>query len=243
MKAKLYSLATSHPAQAARVMLELKRIDHQVVDLLPGMHPLLLRARGFRGGTVPALRLDGTRVQGSLQISRFLDQVEPRSPLFPAQPERRAAVEEAEAWGEAELQPVPRRIFRWGTVGQPELRRWLAERAGMPLPGLAATVNAPIAKRFARAVNATDATVRADLASLPASLDLIDARIAEGTIGGEQPNAADCQIASSIRVLLAFSDLEPLIVGRPCAGLALRLFADYPSPIPVRLPSAWLPGA
>ena len=127
MTAKLYSLATSHPAQAARVMLELKRIDHEVVDLLPGTHPLLLRARGFRGGTVPALRLDGARVQGSLRISRFLDQAEPRSPLFPEEPERRGAVEDAEAWGEAELQPVPRRLFRWGTVHQPELRRWLAD--------------------------------------------------------------------------------------------------------------------
>ncbi len=243
MKARLYSLATSHPAQAARLMLELKRIDHQVVDLLPGMHPLLLRARGFRAGTVPALRLDGARVQGSLRISRFLDQVEPRSPLFPEEPERRVAVEEAEAWGEAELQPVPRRIFRWATVRQPELRRWLAELSGMPLPGLAGTVNAPIAKRFARVVDATDDRVRADLASLPASLELVDARIAEGTIGGQQPNAADCQIASSIRVLLAFPDLEPLIDGRPCAELALRLFSEYPSPIPVRLPSAWLPTA
>lgn len=241
MKARLYSLATSHPARAARLMLELKQIDHEVVDLLPGMHPLLLRARGFRAGTVPAVRLDGARVQGSLRISRFLDQVEPRAPLFPEEPERRVAVEEAEAWGESELQPVPRRIFRWATVHQPELRRWLAELSGMPLPGVAGAVNTPIAKRFARVVDATDDRVRADLASLPTFLEQVDARIAEGTIGGEEPNAADCQIASSIRVLLAFPDLQPLIEGRPGAELALRLFGEYPSPIPVRLPFAWLP--
>jgi len=242
MKAKLYSLATSHPAQAARLMLELKRIDHEVLELLPGMHPLLLRARGFRGGTVPALRMDAARVQGSLRISRFLDQAEPRSPLFPQEPERRDAVEDAEAWGEGELQPVPRRIFRWGTVHQPELRRWLAELSGMPLPGVAAAVNTPVAKRFARVVDATDDRVRADLTALPARLDRVDQWIAEGTIGGRQPNAADCQIASSVRVLLAFPDLEPLIEGRPCAGLALRLFPDYPSP-PLRLPADWIPVA
>jgi glutathione S-transferase len=240
MKAKLYSLATSHPAQAARVMLERKGIDHEVVDLLPGMHPLLLRARGFRGGTVPALRLDGARVQGSLRISRFLDQVKAEPPLFPS--ECRGAIEDAEAWGESELQPVPRRIFRWGTVHQPELRRWLAELSGMPAPGLAATVNAPVARRFARAVGASDDRVRADLAALPAMLDRVDQWIADGTIGGRQPNAADCQIASSVRVLLAFPDLAPLIEGRPCAGLALRLFPEYPSP-PLPLPADWIPAA
>ncbi len=243
MKAKLYSLATSHPAQAARVMLERKGIEHEVVDLLPGMHPLLLRARGFRAGTVPAIKLDEAKVQGSLRISRFLERVREQPPLFPAEPEARRAVEEAEAWGESELQPIPRRIFRWGTVGQPELRRWLAELSGMPLPGVAAAVNAPVARRFARVVGATDDGVRADLASLPAMLELVDGRIADGTIGGGQVNAADCQISSSIRVLLAFPDLKPLLEGRPCSELALRLFSDYPSPIPLRLPSVWLPAA
>lgn len=241
MTARLYSLAASHPAQAARVMLELKGIEHEVVDLLPGMHPLLLRARGFPGGTVPALKLDGDRVQGSLRISRFLDRVREQPPLFPSEPEARQAVEEAEAWGESELQPIPRRVFRWGTVRQPALRRWLAELSGMPLPGVAAAVNAPIARRFARVVGASDDRVRADLASLPAMLELVDARIADGTIGGAQVNAADCQIASSVRALLAFEGVEPMVRDRPCAQLALRLFADYPGPIPLRLPSDWLP--
>jgi glutathione S-transferase len=241
MKAKLYSLATSHPAQAARAMLELKEIEHEVVDLLPGMHPLLLRARGFRAGTVPAIKLEGAKVQGSRRISRFLERVREHPPLFPAEPEPRRAVEEAEAWGESELQPIPRRIFRWGAVHQPELRRWLAELSGMPLPGVAAAVNAPVARRFARVVGATDEGVRADLASLPAMLERVDGRIADGTLGGAQVNAADCQVASSIRVLLAFEDLEPVVRGRPCAELALRLFGDYPGPIPLRLPSGWAP--
>ena len=140
MTAKLYSLATSHPAHAARAMLERKGIEHEVVDMLPGMHPLVLRAAGFRGGTVPALKLDGAKVQGSLRISRALERAKAQPPLFPDDPGRRRAVEAAEAWGEGELQPVPRRIFRWGTVRQQELRRWLGELAGVPLPGLGATV-------------------------------------------------------------------------------------------------------
>ena len=65
MKAKLYALKLSHPAHAARLMLERKGIDHEVVNLLPGLHPQALRAMGFGGKTVPALKLpDGRRIRG-----------------------------------------------------------------------------------------------------------------------------------------------------------------------------------
>jgi glutathione S-transferase len=241
VKAKLYSLALSHPAQAVRMMLELKEIDHEVVDLLPGMHPVLLRAAGFRGGTVPALKVDGERVQGSVPISRFLERLAPQPPLFPAEAAARRAVEDAEVWGESELQPIPRRVFRWGTVGNPGLRRWVAELSGIPAPSLAATLNAPVARRFARVSNASDQRVRSDLEALPAMLDRVDRWIAEGTLGGAAANAADCQIASTVRVLLAYEDLQPLLEGRASAELAMRLFPSYPEPIPLRLPVAWLP--
>ncbi len=241
MTAKLYSLLLSHPARASRLMLELKGVDHEVVDLVPGMHPVQLRAAGFRRGTVPALKLDGERVQGSVPISRFLERLEPEPPLFPAEPEPRRAIEETEAWGERELQPVPRRIFRWGAVRSRELRRWLAELSGIPAPGVAATLNAPIARRFARLSEASDDGVRGDLSALPAMLDRVDGWIAEGTIGGAQLNAADFQIASTVRVLLAYEDLRPMLEDRPSAALATRLFPSYPGPIPLRLPEAWLP--
>ena len=86
MRTKLYAVSLSHPCHAVRLMLERKGIDHEVADLLPGFHPLLVRAAGFRGGTVPALRIDGRRIQGSLRISRVLDELCPEPPLFPAEP-------------------------------------------------------------------------------------------------------------------------------------------------------------
>ena len=72
MTVKLYSLALSHPGHAARLMLERKGIAHRVVDLLPGFHPVLLRVLGFRGGTVPAMRIDGrlTRALGGRETAR-----------------------------------------------------------------------------------------------------------------------------------------------------------------------------
>lgn len=239
MPAKLYALSLSHPSQAARLMLEHKGIDHEVIDLLAGVHPLQLRAAGFRGGTVPALKLDGRRVQGSLHISRVLEQARPDPPLFPAQ--RRAAVEEAEAWGEAELQPVPRRLFRWAASHSLPLRHWLADEVvGLPAPGLMARGYGPLARVFVRMAGASDARVQADLAELPGNLDRVDDLIAAGTIGGEIPNAADFQIATTVRVLMAFDDLRGQVESRPAGDLAMRLLPRFPGPIPRALPPKWL---
>ena len=240
--AKLYALELSHPSQAARGMLEHKGIKHEVVNLLPGMHPAQLRMHGFRGGTVPALRLDGRKVQGSLQIAHALEETRPEPRLYPADPERRRAVEEAERWGERELQPVPRRIFRWAVVNRPALRRWLARQARMPLPDLMATLNVPVARYFAGKAGADDAAVKADLAALPRLLDRVEVLVADNTIDDEPPNAADYQIASSIRVLLSYDDLRAIVERRPAAAeLALRIFPEYPGPIPPVLPPEWLP--
>ena len=100
----------------------------------------------------------------------------------------------------------------------------------MPLPNVAAAMNAPLAKHFARKVGADDEQVRADVQNLPALLDHVDGLIEAGTIGGTEPNAADFQIGTTARVLLSFEDLAPLLEGRPAQELALRILPDYVGP-------------
>src|SRR6478736_6591416 len=85
----------SHPAHAARVMLDLKGVDYDLATVLPGMQRIHLRLAGFRGGTVPALKLDGRRVQGSRAIARALEARRADPPLFPADPQSRARADEA----------------------------------------------------------------------------------------------------------------------------------------------------
>lgn len=239
MKPRLYVIALSHPSYAARLMVDHKGLDARVVHLLNGFHPLVVRALGFPRGTVPALRIDRRRVQGSLQISRALDELVPGPPLFPADVEERRRVEAAEAWGEGELQPVPRRLYRWALNRHRRVRRDLAELIGLPAPGLMAPLMKPLAACFAR--EGDDATVQADLRRLPALLDHVDALIGEGVIGGSPPSAADFQIAPSVRLLLAFDDLAAGIRRRPAAGLALSLLPEYPGRVPPALPREWLP--
>src|SRR5436309_7266982 len=83
MVARLYWMAPSHPSQAARKMLDLKGLDYRLVDVVLLTQRVHLRLAGFRGGTVPALKLDERRVQGSRQIARVLHELQPEPPLFP----------------------------------------------------------------------------------------------------------------------------------------------------------------
>jgi glutathione S-transferase len=217
-------------------MLERARIEHEIVNLPMGLHPLFLRKAGFAGGTVPALVMEGRKIQGSLEISRAIEAHGPGGILFPVDPEARRRVEGAERWAEAELQPIPRRLFRWALARDASLRRRAARMAGFPLPRLAGALMKPLAARFARVSRADDRTVGADLERLPALLDRVDAWIADGTIGGEEPNAADYQIGTTLRAMLAMDDLRPRIEGRPGAELAARLVPDYPGRLPSVLP-------
>ena len=242
MSATLYAVHTSHSAHAARLMLEHKGIEHRVVNLVPGTHAALLRPLGFRHGTVPALRLDGRRVQGSRAIARALEETQPEPPLFPADPQERSRVEEAERWGDEILQLVPRRLAAWINVRRPELRTKLAREASVPASRLVGSAGWPVAWYFAHKVRANDTEgVRRTVATLPALLDHVEELLDEGTIDGERRNAADFQIATSVRLLMTFEDLAPVMEGRKSARFATQLMPDYPTGIPAGfVPQEWL---
>jgi glutathione S-transferase len=238
---RLYGIPLSHPVLAVRGMLERKGLAYRYVELLAGMHPPSLLALGFRGVTVPAIKLsDGGRVQGSLAIAQRLEQVHPEPSLYPSGAAARAAAEEAERWGEATLQPVPRRLIRWGLRHRLRQRQWFASVASpLPAPALAGLMLTPVVPLFARQVGASDDRVRRDVAELPSLLDEVDRLLEAGVIGGEALGAADFQIASSVRMLLAMQDVGPLVAGRPAEALARRAIPAYPE-IPAVLPADWL---
>ncbi len=63
----------------------------------------------------------------------------------------------------------------------------------------------------------------------------------DGLIGSDQPNVADLQLLSTVRLLGTLEDLAPLIDGRPAGAKARELFPDYPGTTPAgALPAAWL---
>lgn len=230
MELTLYTMPLSHPGWSVQLALRRKGMTAKVVDLPAGLHPGLLWLRGFRRGTVPAAKIDGRRVEGSIAIVRELERLVPEPALYPAEPEARAEVEAAEQWGEATFQNLPRQVARWAIAHDLRTREWLnREHVGLPVPKLAAVMATPVALGMAKRAEGSEAGARAALAALPAALDRVDELLAAGTLGAEEaPNAAGCQIAPTVRLISANADLRTLTDGRPCGAWATALLPDYP---------------
>jgi glutathione S-transferase len=212
------------------------------VDLPQWFHRGLLRVLRFRGRTVPAVVLDGRRVQTTPRIARVLDELRPEPRLVPADPEKRARVEAIERWVDGDVQQYCRRLVYWALPRHPEAVASYLEGSRLILPMFMVKPLAPaIIRILRRDHDATDEAVRADLAALPAILDRLDAAVAEGVIGGAEPNVADLQVASTLALLMTHDDLREYVAARPSGKLATRLAAGYPGRMPAAFPPAWLP--
>src|SRR5215218_3009912 len=226
---------------AAQLMLAHKGISYRRKDLFPVLSKLIVRAAGFPGRTVPALTIDGEKVQGSREIARALDRLRPDPPLFPSDPEKRAAVEEAERFGDEELQHPIRQIIWWAFRKDKSPLTSSSEGAklGVPMP-LAVKTAGPIVALAAHFNESTDENVRADLEALDGLLTRVDEMIAAGTLNGEQLNAADFQIAPTLKLAMTMQDLRPLIESRPAGDLVRRVDPRIAGDFPPVIPAAWL---
>jgi glutathione S-transferase len=241
MNVRLFSMPGSHAATTGQLLFDYKGISYKRIDLLPVVSWVVLKAVRFPDLTVPAAMIDGERVQGTRAIARELERRQPEPPLFPGDAERRRAVEEAERFGDEELQQRVREIFLWsarrdrsGLVGYLE-----GAKIGIP-HRVAASTAGPFIALDARSRGATDDNVRRALAALPGMLQRIDDWIADGILGGQPPNAADLQIAPSLRLAMSLDDLRSAIEDRPAGRLAPRIVKHFPGRTPAVLPPEWL---
>ncbi len=239
-KVKLYMFPGSNSALTGRLMLEHKGIEYRTVKLPPAAHTFILLALGFQTMGVPALKIGRERVQGTRWIARALDERYPQAPLFPADPELRRAVEQAERWGEG-FQNSTRRIFYCAARRDRSAFRsvMLAERC-LPMRIVLRAATPLIVRLATGAHRASDPAGREDLELLPERLDQIDAWIAEGLLNGPQLNAADFQIAPNVAVLMLSKDIAPFVRSRPAAELARRVAPDYRGHVGIVLPREWL---
>jgi glutathione S-transferase len=241
MPAKLYVVAASHPCFAVKRALELKGIPFKRVEWPPTLHVPLQRLR-FAQGTVPGLVLDGEKVIGSRTIMHRLDEVQPDPPLYPAEPEARRRVEDADRWGDDVLQALARRMTWWTLRHRPRAITTYAADSQLPLPDFATVATAPLITRIEWRINdVSDGVIERDLRDLPSHMDRIDGWIGDGTLGAEPPNAADLQIGASVALLSTIADVRPALAGRPALELAERHFAEFPGKVEEgTLPAEWL---
>lgn len=249
MEAKLYVILGSHACRTGMLLLEHKGIAYKRVEIPTGLHPFALRLLGFAGnpapfrevdgrsprqigladrmGTVPALRIDGQRVKTNHEIARFLDERQPDPPLFPADPEQRQAVEEAERWGDDVFQMAARRLTLTAAVhGRVGLTDEAADGRLGPLLWKRTPVRRFGVRRVARLFEASAQAEPQLRAALPGMLDRIDGWIEAGVLNGEQLYAADLVIAPSLALLSYAPDVRAEIESRPALRLLDRLLPE-----------------
>ena len=84
MSVILYQFPISHFCEKVRFALDHKGIDHQIKNLVPGLHTRTTLKKASQS-SVPLLEHDGRSIQGSEQIISYLDQQFPDNPLTPAE--------------------------------------------------------------------------------------------------------------------------------------------------------------
>ena len=136
------------------------------------------------------------------------------------------------------LQPVPRRFFRYLLVTSRDARVWMGRDVmRIPAAGLVQALFLARARGPRTGVARRRGDGAGDVRRLPGLLDHVDGLLADGTIGGEQPNAADFQILSGVRVLLEFEDLAGWSRAGRARPAARSLFPTWIGPIPRGLPA------
>jgi glutathione S-transferase len=240
MHAKLVGVPGSHPCVSAELMLRSKGVEFTRLDLPNMSHKAMLPLLRHRGSTVPVMTLEGKRVSGTMRIARALDHFVPEPPLFAGAD--RATIEGAEAWADSVLQDGVRQLARYGVGVDPEAMASFLTAPVLKIPASTMRAILPAIKPVVLLqMRTSQETARTCLEALPAQLDRVDALLAEGVIGGERPNAADFQIAPSVRLMLTFDQLRPHIDARPAGPYARTLVPDYPGRFREVFPAQWLP--
>jgi glutathione S-transferase len=240
-KVKIYYIPGSHPCEAVFKAAEIKGIEYKRVVVLPPTHRLQMTLM-FGGRTVPAAKIGGEKVQGSRAIIRSFESMVPEPALFPGDAAQRERVIAAETWGDGDFQDEGRRLIWSAMKAFPESMASFSVGHKVPVPGFVADkLASPVIWAQAKLNKADEDNVRADLERFPALLDEADEYVANGVIGGDEPNAADLQILGTIWLWRAIGDLRELIDSHRCGQASAKLFGEPGGSVPKgAFPAAWL---
>jgi glutathione S-transferase len=222
----LWQLRRAIFPEKARWALDYKGIAHRRKDLMPGVHPLLLKLRG-RGTTVPALDIGGRRVCGSSAIVAALEEVQPYPPLYPADPAEREEALRLEARFD-DLGHDIRRVGLDPLLAEPDLL-FEALLAGRPRLELAFTRAAyPLVSRgIRRQYGIDDARVRRARERVLDAMDELESRLRpSGYLVADEFTVADLAGASLLAALVAPPEYPDSQWSAAAMPAGLKSFSD-----------------
>jgi glutathione S-transferase len=223
LRATLYGILGSHAVRTGELMLEHKGVDFRRVYFPSGTHRVMVRVVGFRGDRVPAVKFeDGRRAQGTRELPRVLDELQPEPPLVPDDPRGL----EAERWADEVLQQWARRMLASTGLRDPDA---LAGRGADGRLGSLLTRRVGTRRIVLRLVMAafgvTKEQAKRDREDTGEILDRVDAWVEEGVLNGDQLRSPDLAIASSLALVEYILELQPELRRRPSYALLERVFS------------------
>ena len=234
----LHALPPSHPCMTAEAGLKYKGLEYERVELTMGSHGTEVdELYGEGARTVPGMMIGEEAVHGSVPILRRLEEMVPEKPLYPEPIAE--GVRAAEEWADGHFQDLGRRL-PWGALHfRPEAMGTFAGGDALDPAGT------DFAMKFIRSTwkyhNISAVTLAEDLAGFSAQVRQIEEFAGQGLIDGDEPTAADLQIASTVRVLLTIGDLHPMFDGTAAERIAMKYFPDYDGLVPEgAYPAGWL---
>jgi glutathione S-transferase len=234
----LHQFPYSHFNEKARWALDLKKLDHERVNYLPGPHMPKIKKLSGQSKT-PVLTGGGRTVAGSAQIIDWLEEVAPAPALYPEAPDLRA---EALAWQDrldrefglhvrralfSEMVDEGAYFCRMFADGKPKLVQW-AYRATYPLAK-------PLVKK-GNGITGSDATAAAFAMTDQYFDEIAKAVERTGFLVGDQFSVADLT-AAALAAPAVNPDHPDMSKPDPkpvCVQNFIARFADHPTTAWVR---------
>ena len=238
-KLVLHVVPFSHPCLAVSGAFDRLGLEYETVELVTGKHAdEVERVYGEGRRTVPGLLVDDEPVHGTVAIFARIDELRPDGGLYPDAVAD--AVRDAEAGLAEELQQTAR-VLSFGALHfRPESMGTFAGLGQLDPDGVDFAIRSVRASW--RYLGITAELVHATLQELPKQLDEVDALVAAGAVGGEEPTAADFQLGSTLHLLDQIGDVRPLLADRPAGAIAPAWFERGKGDVPAgAFPPGWVP--
>lgn len=244
MTVTLWHIELSHYSEKVRWALDFKDIPHERRVPMPGLHGI--RAAMLTRGAqrrLPVLDLDGRRVWDSTAIIAALEEYRPEPPLYPEDPDERAAALAHEDWFDEHLGPDMRRLVWFHTLPDTDATAAALFTGESPGRERLLRMTAPISRRAVSADYAiTEESVAAARATIFEALDRIEAAMGpEGYLVGDRFSVADLAGAALFTPLIApperpyapevvpdaIEDLRAELLARPGGEWVVDMYARH----------------